>query len=57
MSSIGHEIDATVSWAISRQFYFLGMVAIAVPGSAIERSLASGAANWSTVQFSLFWNL
>ncbi len=55
--TFGHELDIAVSWAISRHFFFLGFAGIADPGSAIDKALVGGGEPWSTVQFSLFWNL
>lgn len=54
---LGQEMNLTLRWSLSRHLFLLGVAGITLPGSAIDKALGGEADDWSTLQFSLFWNL
>jgi hypothetical protein len=52
----GDEVDFAVRWAVSRQWYFLGVAGVAWPDEILKAQTGGTARPWVTVQASLFWN-
>jgi hypothetical protein len=51
----GNELDLVVRWALSKQWFFLGVAGVASPGAVIDAQTQGAARPWSTLQASLFW--
>ncbi len=56
-TDLGRELTFTTRWAISDNFYFLGIASLARPGEAIRAITNTPAKNWTTLQAQLFWTL
>jgi hypothetical protein len=54
-STYGNEVDLIVRWALSKQWFLLGVAGRAWPGDVIQAQTQGQAKPWSTVQVSLFW--
>lgn len=54
---LGRELTFSTRWAISDNFYFLGIASLAQPGDAIRAITNNPAKNWTTLQAQLFWTL
>ncbi len=54
---LGKELMFTTRWAITDNFYFLGIASLAKPGEAIKAITNTPAKNWTTLQAQLFWTL
>jgi Alginate export len=55
-TDLGQELQFTSRWAISDNLYFLGVLARAFPGEAIDDAVGGNAKDWTTVQAQLFWS-
>lgn len=55
-TDLGEEVHFSTRWAISDRLYFMGILARAFPGKAIDAAVKGGAKDWTTVQAQLFWS-
>ena len=55
-NDLGKELHFVTRWAISQNFYFVGVASQAIPGKALKLAMPPGAAKpWSSLQAQLYW--
>lgn len=54
---LGQEFQVVARWSITKNFFFLGVAAYALPGEALKEAAGQPLKPWTTLQAQLFWTL
>lgn len=54
---LGQEFQFAARWSITRNFFFQGIAAYAIPGQALKEAAGQPLKPWTTLQAQLFWTI